>query len=477
MRRNSYRIVLGLLLAVLMVVPGMANAQSSSLLYGSSRNPQETMTNPAFFPRNSSGYLSLPTVSLGFNSPLAYSSIFHYDSTDDKTHINLNNMLDTMANGEKLRLGVGVLPIGLGLNFNKFFITLSSQAKVDVRFGLPSGIVTFLNEGNYGHTGDDAIELLNGDLISARVYGEAALGFGYRINDRLTVGARVKLLAGLLDLSNGGSSMTLVTAPDYSSMTANLNLNLNYAGLMSINYDSVSGKTNMDFNAGMPKSLGFNFDLGARYATDLFEVSGSILDLGPGIHWKDNIRKVVSAHENNSFTFSGVDVSTYLQGGTLDSTFTQMLLDSLKALTDYKVIDDGSGDYWTSIPTKVNLGGMFHPTSWASVGLMFHGEFERGLVKVGDVFKTKTVAFYSRTSLVARVGYKDWIEFVASASVISNKNNWDWFNPGLGLTLTPMRTLQIYVFLDYISNIYLVDAKNINLSLGINLLFGKSNQR
>ena len=233
----------------------------------------------------------------------------------------------------------------------------------------------------------------------------------------------------------------------------------------------------MDFNAGMPKSLGFNFDLGARYATDLFEVSGSILDLGPGIHWKDNIRKVVSAHENNSFTFSGVDVSTYLQGGTLDSTFTQMLLDSLKALTDYKVIDDGSGDYWTSIPTKVNLGGMFHPTSWASVGLMFHGEFERGLVKVGDVFKTKTVAFYSRTSLVARVGYKDWIEFVASASVISNKNNWDWFNPGLGLTLTPMRTLQIYVFLDYISNIYLVDAKNINLSLGINLLFGKSNQR
>ena len=295
MRKSMIGLMVAALLTAMVALPELAGAQSSSLLYGSSRNPLANSTNPAFFPRNSRGYLSLPTVSIGLNSPLSYASIFHYDSTDDKTHINLNNLLDTMSNGEKLRFNTGIYPIGLGLNFNKFFITVSTEAKVDVRFSLPEGIVTFLNEGNYGYTGpDNAIELLDGDLISARVYAEAALGFGYRITDRLTVGGRLKMLAGLMDLSNGGSSITLTTAPDYSSMTANMNLNLNYAGLMSINYDSVSGKTTMDFNAGMPKSMGFNMDLGARYATDLFDVSASILDLGPGIHWKDNIRKVVS---------------------------------------------------------------------------------------------------------------------------------------------------------------------------------------
>ena len=77
----------------------------------------------------------------------------------------------------------------------------------------------------------------------------------------------------------------------------------------------------------------------------------------------------------------------------------------------------------------------------------------------------------------ARLGFRDWIEVVASASVISNKSQWDWFNPGVGVTLTPFKTLQIYAFLDYISNIYLIEAKNVNLSLGINLLFGKSQHR
>ena len=476
MRKNVARLAAVALMMVAMAMPEVLNAQSN-IMYGSSRNPLMNTANPAFFPSRSRVYLSLPGANLDFSSPLAYSSIFQVDTAAQKTYINANSLLDTLANGEKIRFGTNVNAVGLGLNFGKFFLTLSAQAKVDLGFGLPQGLVTFINEGNYGHTVDDVIELLDGNLISARAYGEGALGVGIRLmDDHLTIGARVKMLVGYLDLSNAGSSLTVATAPDYSTMTADLNLDMNYAGAVNLIRDTVSGKTNFEIGSYFPKNYGLNFDLGAHYENDLFEVSASIIDLGPGIHWTENIKKVVSARENNSFTFSGMDVSNLMHGGTLDSTYSQMLIDSLSSLAEYKVVDGGA-DYWTSIPTKVNVGGMFHLTPGVSAGLLFHGEFERGLVKVGDVFKTQNVGFYSRTSLLARVNIHDWVEVVASASVLSSNGSWSWVNPGVGLTLTPFRTLQIYTFLDYISNLYLVDAKHLNVSVGLNLFLGSSSER
>lgn len=476
MRKNTLRLAAFALLFAAMALPGTTNAQSN-IMYGSSRNPLMNTANPAFYPSHSRVFLSLPGVNLDFSSPLSYSNIFQYDTAAQKTYINANNLLDTLANGDKIRFGTNIHALGLGLNFSSFFLTLSLQAKADIGFGLPQGLVTFLNEGNYNHVGDDAIELLDGNLVSVRLYDELALGLGIRLmDDHLTIGARAKILNGYLDVSNAGSSLTLTTAPDYSSMTADMNLDMNYAGAIDFVYDSVGKKYDYKITSYTTNNYGFNVDLGARYENDFFEVSASIIDLGPGIHWNDNIKKIVSARDNNTFTFTGADVSTMMQGGTLDSTYSQMLIDSLKSLAEYKIVDGGE-DYWTAIPTKVNVGGMFKLTPGVSAGVLFHGEFERGLVKVGDVFKTKNVGFYSRTSLLARVNIHDWVEVVAAASVLSSNGSWSWLNPGVGLTLTPLRTLQIYTFLDYISNIYLVDAKHLNVSVGLNLFLGSSSER
>ncbi|MBP5547972.1 MAG: hypothetical protein J6X58_03650 [Bacteroidales bacterium] len=471
---KSFRIICIAVIAVLIaaVFPQNTNAQSN-IMYGSSRNPHMNAANPAFFPSNSNGYVTFPSFNFNLSSPLAFSDIFQYDSTSDKTIINATNILDLMSD-KQFRFGTNIHPFGFGLNFKKFFITISSQAKVDVGFGLPNGLATFLNEGNYNHTGDDVIELLDGNLIGARVYGEGALGFGYRINDNITVGGRLKMLVGYADLSNSGSSLTIRTEPDYSAITANLDINMNFTSIMDIHYDSTTDETTTNIRTFLPKNYGFAMDLGGRYETDLFEVSASIIDVGPGIHWQDGLNKIVSARENNSFTFSGVDVSNMMQGGQMDTTFTQMLIDSLKTLTDFKTIEGGS-DYWTSLPTKFNVGGMYHIVKdILSAGILFHGEIERGWVKEGLEYKMKNVGFYSRTSAIVRAGFRDWIEVVASNSVVTNNGNVDWFNPGFGVTLTPFRTLQFYGFMDYISNIYLVDAKRINISFGLNILFGKN---
>ncbi len=474
MKKSSFRIAILAALAVVLSMPAVTNAQSS-IMYGSSRNPLMNTHNPAFFPARSSFYLSLPNVNVSLNSPVSVNSLARYDEEQNKTIIDANKLLDTLSN-DVFRLGLNVYPIGFGFNLDRMFFTFSSQLKIQANVGIPQGLVTFLNEGNYNYTGDNVIELISGNFIKATLYTEAAIGAGYRINDNLTVGLRVKGLMGLVDVSNGGSSLTLHTDPNYTSMTADLDLNMNLSAPGGLKYDSDSSITGVYVDFSVPKNYGINFDLGARYVTDLFEASASIIDLGPGIKWNDGIHKIVSKNSNNSFTFTGMDISETMHGGQMDTGFTQMLIDSLKQMGEFKVVEGGD-PYWTTIPTKVNLGGMYYVNNFFSAGLHFHGEFERGLEKVDDVFKSKITGFYSRTSIIARANVKDWIELIASVSMLQSHGNWNWFNPGVGITLAPFHTLQMYLFLDYISALPLVDAKQVNLSLGLNLLIGRSNNR
>ena len=243
MKKNSFRILAAVLVAIVLAIPTIGEAQTSSIIYGSTRNPLMNAVNPAFFPNHSRFYMALPSANIGLNSPLSFSGLFQYDSTSNTTIINANNILDSLADNGNIKFSTTVNGFGFGLDFNHFFITASAIAKVDLGFSLPNGIVTFLSEGNYGHTGDNYLELIDGDLIAARAYAEAAVGIGIRISDRFTVGARAKFLMGYLDLSNNGSSTRLYTAEDYSSITGVANINMNLTSILDIEEDANGNKT------------------------------------------------------------------------------------------------------------------------------------------------------------------------------------------------------------------------------------------
>ena len=467
--KKTISIIAALAIVAIFALPQTSQAQSN-IMYGSSRNPLMNSANPAFFPSRARIYFALPGINLNLNSPLSYSNIFTYDSTANKTVINANNLLDTLSDGNPLRFGLGVHALGFGLDLGKFFLTLSTQVKTEMGLGLPSGLLDFLSNGNYGRTGSDAVELLNGDIVSMRAYAEQSMGVGIRLlDDALTIGARAKVLVGVLDVSNAGSSLSLTTAPDYSSLTATMDVNMNVSSAFDITMDSNGVKVNTDNIS--TKNMGVNFDLGSRYKIGIFDLSASVVDFGPGIHWTDNIKRFTNTGNTNSVTFSGLDVSGAMQGGTIDTTFANSIKDTLLEIVNFE-LKDGGEDYWSAIPTKVNLSGIAQLTEGIGVGAIFHGEFERGVVKVGDLYKTKNTGFHSRTSLLARLNLHDWVEVVAAMTVVSNNKHWDFLNPGVGITLTPFRTFQIYGFLDYISNMYIVDAKSINMSFGLNLFFG-----
>jgi hypothetical protein len=453
---------------LLTLLPATLKAQSSNLLYGSSRNPLMNSVNPAFFPNSTRLFISLPNINMDFTSPVSYSDVFSFDPETQRGIINANQVLDNITNN-RLFMNLNVHPLGIGLKVGGLFVTASLQSKTNISFGVPQGLTTLITEGNVKNLGpDNPLELIDNDFVSILSYAEGAVGVGLKVGKHMTLGARAKMLVGVADISNAGSSVKLTTAEDYSSLTADMNLSYHCASVLHFYYDSATNKYNFTHPTdveSVPKNYGYALDLGFRYTTELFELTGSIIDLGKGIHWEDGIQRVVSRNGNKQIVFEGVDISNIMQGGQMDVNVLNDLIDSLKQMTEFDFVDEDESNYWTTVPTKVNLGGMLHLSKGLSAGILFHGEF----INKGDV--------HSNTALLARINLADWIELIASTSVVTVNDQWNWINPGFGLTLTPLRKIQVYTFVDYISDTHVIDAKRFNMSFGLNLLLGRESNK
>lgn len=473
MKRNLSiaTIVAVLVMTVNLLMPGQAKAQVSNLVYSSQRMPQMNYANPALFPSRNNAYLILPSANIRFASPLSYNNLIEYNPGDDTAYVNFNHILDTLSRDGRMILNSDMNLIGLGVKVGKVFVTLGANAHVGTQFGLPKGLCTFLNEGNMGYRGaGNELYLLDGDLFNMTAYVEAGLGVGVEIIDGITVGARVKVFDGYYNVTTAETMFALYTAEDMSELRADLNYQIRTAGCFAMDtnmlHGDFSGLMN-SFNA-VPTNYGVGIDLGARWETRLFDVSASIQDLFASITWKENVRALTPANGGTSFSFNGIDVSSMLQGGNFDNSEFSAMMDSLLNLANTSI---GPAEvYHTYMPTKFNVSGMYKALPWLKVGAMMHGEIDRGRIKSISKDIKAYRGFRATTSLVGSASIGDWLELVANVAVVDDGNKINWFNPGMGFSLALGKCVQVYGLLDYLSSIYLVDAKSFNLSVGMNLL-------
>ena len=111
------------------------------------------------------------------------------------------------------------------------------------------------------------------------------------------------------------------------------------------------------------------------------------------------------------------------------------------------------------------------------VGLLFHGQFDRGLLS-----KTNTSAFGQKldipntfrfnTTVSYGINLFNWMELMFANSIVYDGAKMNFLSPGVGLVFTPATALQVYVMADYVSSMRVVEAKAFNVRLGLNLLFG-----
>lgn len=469
------------IIAIMAALLCMASAQAqynetNNLFYHSFRTPQANQLNPAFHPTNNTVYLQLPSFGARFGSPLAINDIARLDTNangDITTVIDINKMLSAITVNNDFRFGTDLNIFGFGFKKGNNFFNANVRMINDMSVGLPVSTINALLRGNVDGYGNpiSEVSLLDGDLMSYTNYLEASIGMGHHFDDLgLTVGGHIKALFGMANMQTENTRAILITGEDYENVGIDLYYEIQGGSAFAV--DTNGERIDNSFQLG---NFGMSFDLGARYDKGPFSFSASINDLSAGIHWRKNTSIITPEGGRTTVIFDGQEVTGLLNSGNLNAdsltAYYQQVLNGLTPSTD------NESEYWSCIPTKINLGATYNFGKMFRAGLLLHGQFDRGLLSKKNKYAIDMTdgirnTFRFNTTLTFGVDIFNWAEVLVGSSLVYDGQNLDFFNPGIGLVLTPFKIIQMHLMADYISSIYLADAKAFNVRVGFSLLFG-----
>ena len=476
--------ILAIIAAVLLGM-GTVSAQyneTNNLFYHSFRTPQSNQLNPALFPNKNTLFITLPSFGMRFGAPLSISDFVYYDDASGNTIISVNRMLDSLSVNNRFRMGIDMDILGFGLHIGNTFVTLGARWVNDFSLGIPIDMINALLTGNVDENGEviNSVRLLDGDLMNFTSYLETSIGVGHRLSALgLTIGVRAKLLSGVLNLQTDNSRIDLNTADGLDNVSIDAYYQLQGALCMPVDSLKSFNLSHLgigDVIGAFGSNTGVAFDLGAKYDFGPFCFTASLNDISAGIHWKKNTYTVAPVNGHATFVFDGENVRTILDQGAMNTdSVTAHLQQFVEGLTP----DTTTGaDYWYCIPTKLNLGASYSFAKLLRAGLLLHGQWDRGILSRKNNYELDLTddlknTFRFNTTLTFGVNLFNWAELIVGSSIVYDGSKINPFNPGVGFVFTPATAVQMYLMADYVSSIYLVEAKAFNVKFGLNLLFGR----
>lgn len=486
MKRHAILLIASFMLASAATVRAQFD-ETNNLFYHAIRTPQSNLLNPAFHPNRNSFYLMLPGLDFQFGSPLALSDIIYYDKAQQVSIINIDTIFHRLNENNQFRLGANIQLAGFGFKIKHLYLNANLRLVNHLSVGLPLTTVDALLQGNVGEDGAiiQELELLNGDIFNAQSYLEASIGGAYHIDKlNLTIGAHVKLLGGVASAQTDRTRVAIETDPDLDQVSARMYYELQAAS--AVPYDTINGfdfknKTVSDYLKGLFSNRGLAFDIGARWDLGPFSFSLAVNDISSGIHWNKNVYSVVPKYGVVPIDFNGIDVNSIIDQGSFNmDSISDYIQERLDGMTPRTVAE---GDYWTAVPTKINLGASFTFLNYLRAGLLFHGQIDRGLISHSNPVSAAGIAdnfsntFRWNATLSFSANLFNWAELILGSSIVYDGKSMDFFNPGAGLTFSLGTILQFYLMADYVSSIYLIDSKAFNVKTGMNILIGKGGKK
>lgn len=219
--------------------------------------------------------------------------------------------------------------ISVGFKHNKFFHSIDLTLRGDVAARMPGNalILAFdainLDEDEELDFTSDTFDKIK---LSGNVYTELAYGLGWQIDDRLSVGARAKLLFGMAGADMQFNKINARMDGDMLYVNTNGHIKAYMPGSYNIpvkdgHYDLEGIDDDVDFSQ-MPSGFGVAFDLGASYRImDGLTASLSVNDLG-FISWKNaicgevNSFEIDTAEDSEDIAFIGVAARKPMHGVT-----------------------------------------------------------------------------------------------------------------------------------------------------------------
>lgn len=425
-------------------------AQKDLTLYSMDNLFQKRYLNPAIQPK-SKLHIGLPVLSsvslavsnTGFN-------IGHLLSFNGETEkVNTQELIGELDDINTLGVDLNIDAFSLGFGVGKNYISLSVRERINYDFNYSKGLAQFLLQGNAQSIGETLS--LNGTGINFNAYLEMALGFSRQINDKLGVGATIKVLQGQANISTEGLRGGITTEEENYAIRMNGDLTLKMNGFDLEGDDIVDVDKLIE---GVPTSpnQGIGVDLGATYRlNNKITLAAAIIDLG-SINWSEE-NSTIYENAGFDFTYEGENINDIFGNDeSEESTATSDILDSLTA--DIKS-SKTTGSYSTPLNTQLVLSGAYQITPKSEAGLMLRNFTQQ---ETGNFAAT---AYYG-------VSVKDWL----SASINASYLNRSISNVGLGLMFR-LGTFQIYGMADNVLGLVIPEStRTMHVRAGMNLIFG-----
>lgn len=362
-----------------------------------------------------------------------------YGAMKDENYINVNIQEDMF------RVSLKVNP--------RLYVTVNATVKGYNRIMLPKDVVGLFANGTDPYVNSKATL---SPKVEALEYLELGYGAAYTLNRKLTIGAKLKMLKGIMNVTTQASNFNLSLSDTYA-ITVNGDANILTSGIHNL---TQSGYTPSDHWKDYLSNNGLAFDLGGTYqVNDKLQVGLSLIDLG-SISWNNDVYGYKLDPAKAKYTFEGININDLLNG---NSSYTSSLADSLKK--KFEFTEGRISGYSTTLPAKMYLTGSYELKRSIHINAVFFAEQFRGHFMPG--FSTSISKEFGRR-LSTSISY-----------TISN-NSFNNLGAGISVNLPP---IQIYLVSDNLFplafsalqkdlNSYANSTRYFNMRTGINFVFG-----
>ncbi len=455
-----------MLIGASVITPAQAQRiTDNAVFYHSIRSPWSNTFNPALFPKNSGWYVTTAKTSLQFALPFSYQDLnIQYDPARDVSVLNVNDLLTYFRdNGCNLYNNNDINLLGFGFTVkDNLHFSASAGVKTLTSFTIPLGILDFITQGNINET--NTVQFGAQDIFSLQAYAYASLSAAFKLPViPLTIGGRLNILDGISAITVDDITIDLTTSDDVSVMRVSSDYLMHMAGITQLSKDE-NEEFAFSLDKVVPMNIGYTFDLGAKYELGIFDFSLSIVDLGPGIKWKQNPVAIVPKNKDVTISFDGIDFSSAISQGTVDTSFIGRLKDSLMAMIDYT---QEESSYWYSVPTRMYAGVSASLGELVRVGYLFQGQWYNGWF---NNHRSGSNHFACNNTLSGHLNLFNWMELSLVNSFTYDGNKFTPLNPGMAITLSPGKRAQFYAAIEYLTSMNPEKMKAFHFMLGLNLV-------
>lgn len=457
MKPSSLKLVLFLLVWICFLHPASLQAQSARSLYFMDNAPARLNLNPALQPLR--GYFNIPVIG-GIGATVVSDPLSVQDFMDilskENGFLENDKLYDKLKNMNNVSMDLSMDLISFGFYSGKGFWTVNIGTKILLSTSIPKSMFDYARDADHimnridralagqlsGVTRAEIDDLLNTrfevkDLrITADAFAELGVGYSRAINDRLTVGGKIKVLVGMVNLDAHVNQMSMHINNDRKwQVETRGSMNVSMKGLNLGTKDGDGYIDDFDFDSPGIGGFGGGIDLGASYNiwNDL-TLSASIMDLG-FINWSKTATTTATTNSNHSYdpaTMEGSEIFNF---------------DLIQFQTE-----EGQKKRTTSLRPMLNIGAEYtFLSNKIGIGMLYSNRFQKP-------------ENFSELTLSANFRPKNWFGATVSYSFLHS----DFKTFGLGLKLGP-----IFLATDYMITGDFKTISRANAYLGISFGLGK----